>query len=63
MVNLQIAAINLTLAENLFIPYEAKGEFQLLDANEDPHFDPQVMSKLCIVLDEAETKDIINYLQ
>ena len=58
MVNLQIAAVNNTIAKNLYLPNWESGQVSLVDASGDQNFDPKSTAQLCIVLNESTSSDI-----
>ena len=49
LVNLQLAAVNNTIASNMYVPNWETESLTLLDLSKDLSFDPQSTSQLCIV--------------
>lgn len=57
-IDLQISAVNNTIANNLYIPYEDDGRIVLRNATPQD----KGKSELCVVLNESQSSDVASYI-
>ena len=62
LVKMQLEAANATISQNLYLPYLQDGRITLQKAEENPDFDPELSSHLCIVYNETEARNVELYV-
>ena len=63
LIDLQIAAVNNTLIKNSYVPYVEAGKTKMVAVSDDPSFNPEQTAKVCVVLDEAKSRDVQSYIR
>ena len=63
LINLQIAAVNNTIAKNIFVPYVDNGTVKLVSVTKDPNFNPNNSTRLCVIYNQTQSQDIQAYLR
>lgn len=50
-------------ANNIYVPHPKDGNITMVPVDEDPSYDPEETTKLCVQFDENEARDIKLYIK